>query len=59
MATRNVDYRATLSFERTLTERLLFCPEMAVVPPWQTLWKRHARFNRDGTWDRIHVHLLA
>ncbi len=27
--------------------------------PWQTLWKRHARFSRDGTWDRIHVHLLA
>ena len=27
--------------------------------PWQTLWKRHARFSRDGTWDRIHQHLLA
>ena len=27
--------------------------------PWQTLWKRHARFSRDGTWDRIHVHFLA
>jgi transposase len=23
--------------------------------PWQTLWKRHARFSRDGTWDRIHA----
>jgi len=21
--------------------------------PWQTLWKRHARFSRDGTWDRV------
>ena len=21
--------------------------------PWQTVWKRHARFSRDGTWDRI------
>ena len=19
--------------------------------PWQTVWKRHARFSRDGTWD--------
>jgi transposase len=27
--------------------------------PWQTLWKRHARFSRDGTWDRIHAQLLA
>ncbi len=27
--------------------------------PWQTLWKRHARFSRDGTWDRIHAALLA
>ena len=27
--------------------------------PWQTLWKRHARSSRDGTWDRIHVHLLV
>jgi len=23
------------------------------------LWKRHTRFSRDGTWNRIHVHLLA
>lgn len=21
--------------------------------PWQTAWKRHARFCRDGTWDKI------
>lgn len=21
--------------------------------PWQTAWKRHARFSRDGTWDKI------
>ena len=21
--------------------------------PWQTVWKRHARFCRDGTWDKI------
>jgi len=21
--------------------------------PWQTVWKRHARFSKDGTWDRI------
>ena len=27
--------------------------------PWKTLWKRHARFSRDGTWDRIHQQLLA
>jgi len=27
--------------------------------PWQTVWKRHARFSRDGTWDRILGHLLA
>jgi transposase len=27
--------------------------------PWQTWWKRHARFSRDGTWDRIHAALLA
>ena len=20
--------------------------------PWQTVWKRHARFSRDGTWDK-------
>lgn len=27
--------------------------------PWQTVWKRHARFSRDGTWDKIHAALLA
>ena len=21
--------------------------------PWQTVWKRHARFCRDGTWDKV------
>ncbi len=21
--------------------------------PWQTVWKRHARFSRDGTWDKV------
>ncbi len=24
-----------------------------VFGPWQTAWKRHARFSKDGTWDRI------
>ena len=27
--------------------------------PWQTVWKRHARFSRDGTWDRVLSQLLA
>jgi len=27
--------------------------------PWQTVWKRHARFSWDGTWDRILTELLA
>lgn len=27
--------------------------------PWQTLWKRHARFSKDGTWDRILELLLV
>lgn len=27
--------------------------------PWQTVWKRHARFSKDGTWDKIHAALLA
>ena len=27
--------------------------------PWQTAWKRHARFSRDGTWDRVLEQLLA
>lgn len=30
-----------------------------IYGPWQTLWKRHARFSRDGTWDRILEQLLA
>ncbi len=21
--------------------------------PWQTVWKRHTKFTRDGTWDRV------
>ena len=25
--------------------------------PWQTVWKRHRRFCRDGTWDRLLTHL--
>ena len=27
--------------------------------PWKTLWKRHARFSKDGTWDRVLEQLLA
>ena len=27
--------------------------------PWQTLWKRHARFSRDGTWERVWHELMA
>ncbi len=27
--------------------------------PWQTVWKRHARFSRDGTWDRVLLALQA
>ena len=23
--------------------------------PWQTVWKRHRRLSKDGTWDRIHT----
>ena len=26
---------------------------------WQTVWKRHARYARDGTWDRILHVILA
>ncbi len=26
--------------------------------PWQTAWKRHARFSKDGTWDRVLEALL-
>ena len=27
--------------------------------PWQTVWKRHARFTRDGIWDAVLTELLA
>jgi len=27
--------------------------------PWQTVWKRHARFSKDGTWDQILAALLV
>lgn len=27
--------------------------------PWQTVWKRHARFSRNGTWDNVLTRLLA
>jgi transposase len=27
--------------------------------PWQTAWKRHARFAKDGTWDKVHAALLT
>ena len=27
--------------------------------PWKTLWKRHARWSKDGTWDRILEALLV
>jgi transposase len=27
--------------------------------PWQTVWKRHAKFSRDGTWDRVLAALQA
>lgn len=27
--------------------------------PWQTAWKRHARFANDGTWDRVLAAVLA
>ena len=27
--------------------------------PWQTAWKRHRRFSRDGTWDRVLAFLLS
>ena len=27
--------------------------------PWQTVWKRHRRFSSDGTWDKIHLRLVA
>lgn len=27
--------------------------------PWQTVWKRHARFCQDGTWDKVLLALQA
>ena len=27
--------------------------------PWQTVWKRHARFSKDGNWDQIMAALLT
>ena len=27
--------------------------------PWQTVWKRHRRYARDGTWDTVLAALLA
>jgi len=27
--------------------------------PWQTLWKRHDRWARDGTWDRLLTEVSA
>ena len=27
--------------------------------PWQTLWKRHARFSRDGTWGLVLEQLVS
>ena len=27
--------------------------------PWQTVWKRNARFSKDGTWDQILAALLV
>lgn len=27
--------------------------------PWATVWKRHHRFSKDGTWDRVHARLVA
>ena len=29
------------------------------VRPWQTVWKRHARFSKDGTWDKVLLVLQA
>jgi transposase len=31
----------------------------ACFGPWQTAWKRHRRYSADGTWDRVHAHLLS
>lgn len=27
--------------------------------PWQTVWKRHYRFSKDGTWDHVLAQLQA
>ncbi len=27
--------------------------------PWQTVWKRHARFSRDGTWAKVLAAAIA
>ena len=27
--------------------------------PWQTVWKRHARFSREGIWDKVLLALQA
>lgn len=27
--------------------------------PWQTVWKRHACYAEDGTWDRVLQAILA
>lgn len=27
--------------------------------PWQTVWKRHARFCREGVWDKVLLALQA
>ncbi len=27
--------------------------------PWQTVWKRQAKFSKDGTWDRVLTALQA
>lgn len=26
---------------------------------WKTVWKRHRRYSRDGTWDRVLAALLT
>ena len=31
----------------------------ATFGPWQTVWKRHARFSKDGTWDQVLQALLV
>ena len=27
--------------------------------PWQMVWKRHSRFSKDGTWDKVLLALQA